>query len=237
MLTGPGRAGETDLAVSLAYPAVMAGIKIRFVTAADLMLQPAAHNRGKRKSYLQGSVMGPRLPVIDETGCLPFEREANLFFNVAAKRYGRGSMILRADLPFGRRAGAFANDTALTAAMSDRLLRHCHVVRISGEIYRLKDKKKIGIAPVIKEIYPPRGMVTIKLPVPVLKWSVLTAVDSIAGSFKRLMMFCTAAVGIPYANADSAAVTPASRIRQSVPIVPPWPRLRISVSSGVFAAL
>ncbi|WP_256359858.1 ATP-binding protein [Neisseria sp. WF04] len=156
MLPGPGRAGETHLAVSLAYPAVMAGIKIRFVTAADLMLQPAAHNRGKRKSYLQGSVMGPRLPVIDETGCLPFGREdANLFFNVAAKRYGRGSMILTADLPFSRRAGAFANDTALTAAMSDRLLRHCHVVRISGESYRLKDKKKIGIAPVIKEIYPP----------------------------------------------------------------------------------
>ncbi|QNT58641.1 istB-like ATP binding family protein [Neisseria musculi] len=100
--------------------------------------------------------MGPRLPVIDETGCLPFGREdANLFFNVAAKRYGRGSMILTADLPFSRRAGAFANDTALTAAMSDRLLRHCHVVRISGESYRLKDKKKIGIAPVIKEIYPP----------------------------------------------------------------------------------
>ncbi|WP_245231748.1 ATP-binding protein, partial [Neisseria sp. WF04] len=146
VLLGPSGVGKTHLAVSLAYPAAMAGIKTRFVTAADLMLQPAAYNRGKRKSYLQGSVMGPRLPVIDETGCLPFEREANLFFNVAAKRYGRGSMILTADLPFSRRAGAFANDTALTAAMSDRLLRHCHVVRISGESYRLKDKKKIGIA-------------------------------------------------------------------------------------------
>ncbi|MFC3873801.1 ATP-binding protein, partial [Neisseria musculi] len=67
------------------------------------------------------------------------------------------SDVQTADLPFSRWAGAFANDTALTAAMLDRLLRHCHVVRISGESYRLKDKKKIGIAPVIKEIYPPVG--------------------------------------------------------------------------------
>ncbi|WP_407532883.1 ATP-binding protein, partial [Acinetobacter baumannii] len=33
----------------------------------------------------------------------------------------------------------------LTAAMLDRLLHHCHVVQISGESYRLKDKKRIGI--------------------------------------------------------------------------------------------
>ena len=45
-----------------------------------------------------------------------------------------------------------ANDTTLTAAMLDRLLRHCHVIQISGESYRLKDKKKIGIAPIIGEI-------------------------------------------------------------------------------------
>ncbi|MCB2301781.1 ATP-binding protein, partial [Acinetobacter baumannii] len=38
----------------------------------------------------------------------------------------------------------------LTAAMLDRLLHHCHVVQISGESYRLKDKKRIGIQPQVE---------------------------------------------------------------------------------------
>ncbi|MDF1589772.1 MAG: ATP-binding protein, partial [Gammaproteobacteria bacterium] len=29
----------------------------------------------------------------------------------------------------------------------DRLLHHAHIVQISGESYRLKDKRKVGIAP------------------------------------------------------------------------------------------
>ncbi|WP_049279392.1 ATP-binding protein, partial [Ralstonia solanacearum] len=32
----------------------------------------------------------------------------------------------------------------LTAAMLDRLLHHAHIVQISGESYRLKDKRKAG---------------------------------------------------------------------------------------------
>ena len=32
----------------------------------------------------------------------------------------------------------------LTAAMLDRLLHHAHIVQISGDRYRLKDKRKAG---------------------------------------------------------------------------------------------
>ncbi|AOK21160.1 hypothetical protein WM34_18110 [Burkholderia ubonensis] len=32
----------------------------------------------------------------------------------------------------------------ITAAMLDRLLHHAHIVQISGESYRLKDKRKAG---------------------------------------------------------------------------------------------
>jgi DNA replication protein DnaC len=70
-----------------------------------------------------------------------------LFFNVIAKRYERGSLILTSNLPFTQWATAFANDQTLTAAMLDRLLHYAHIVQISDESYRLKDKRKIGIAP------------------------------------------------------------------------------------------
>ena len=52
------------------------------------------------KEYLNQAVLGPKRLVFDEIGYLPFGRdEANLFFNVGAKRYERGSMVLTSRLP------------------------------------------------------------------------------------------------------------------------------------------
>lgn len=146
VLLGPSGVGKSHLAIALAYRAVMASIKTRFITAADLMLQlSAARSQGRLKEYFNRAVLGPKLLVVDEIGYLPFGREeANLFFNVVAKRYERGSMVLTSNLPFTQWATAFADDQTLTAAMLDRLLHHAHIVQITGESYRLKDKRKAG---------------------------------------------------------------------------------------------
>ncbi len=80
------------------------------------------------------ATLGPKLLVVDEIGYLPFGREeANLFFNVVAKRYEHGSMVLTSNLPLTQWASAFADDQTLTAAMLDRLLHHAHIVQITGD--------------------------------------------------------------------------------------------------------
>ena len=146
VLLGPSGGGKTHLAIALGYRASQSGIKTRFITAADLMLQLVMASRQERlKEYLSRVVLGPRLLIIDEIGYLPFGRdEANLFFQVVAKRYEKGTMILTSNLPFPQWATAFADDTTLTSAMLDRLLHHAHIVSMSGESYRLKDKRKAG---------------------------------------------------------------------------------------------
>jgi DNA replication protein DnaC len=154
VLLGPSGVGKSHLALSYAHQAIQRGIKVRFITAADLMLQLATAKKQERlEGYIKRSVLGPKLLVIDEIGYLPFGREeANLFFNVIAKRYEYGSMIVTSNLPFSQWSTAFADDQTLTAALLDRLLHHAHIVQIAGNSYRLKGKKAAGISPVITPV-------------------------------------------------------------------------------------
>lgn len=146
VLLGPSGVGKTHIALAFGHRAVMAGHKVRFLSAADLMMQlSTAKSQGRLKEYFNRAILGPKLLIVDEIGYLPFGREeANLFFNVVAKRYEHGSMVLTSNLPFTQWASAFADDQTLTAAMLDRLLHHAHIVQITGDSYRLKDKRRAG---------------------------------------------------------------------------------------------
>ena len=78
--------------------------------------------------------------------------QANLFFQVVARRYEKGAMILTSNLTFGSWDQAFAGETVLAAAMLDRVLHHASVVQISGESYRLKDKRRAGVVAKPKDV-------------------------------------------------------------------------------------
>lgn len=149
VLVGPSGVGKTHLAIGLGYLATQAGIKTRFISAADLMLALAAAARqGTVAETLKRGVLAYRLLIIDEIGYLPMNREqANLFFQVIAKRYERGATIVTSNLPFGQWDQTFAGDATLTAALLDRLLHHAHIVPIQGESFRLRNKRKAGVFP------------------------------------------------------------------------------------------
>lgn len=144
---GPSGTGKTHLAIALGYLATQAGLKVRFVTASDLMLLlESAHRQGRAKEFIKRGILSPKLLIIDEIGYLPFsDPQASLFFQVVARRYEQGSLILTSNLSFGQWEQAFGGNAALTSAMLDRLLHHSHVIQIRGESYRLKDKRKAGV--------------------------------------------------------------------------------------------
>ncbi len=75
-------------------------------------------------------------------GYLPFEpRQANLLFQLIARRYETKSVILTTNKSFGQWAEIFGGDTAVASAILDRLLHHATVVNIRGHSYRLKDRQ------------------------------------------------------------------------------------------------
>jgi DNA replication protein DnaC len=147
VLVGPSGVGKTHLAMALGYRAAQSGIKTRFTTAADLLLTlTTAHLQNQLKGVMHRAINGYRLLIIDEIGYLPMTRaQANLFFQVIAARYEKGSLIVTSNLPFGQWDATFAEDATLTAALLDRLLHHAHIVPIVGESYRLKNQRAAGI--------------------------------------------------------------------------------------------
>jgi DNA replication protein DnaC len=153
---GPSGVGKTHLAIALGYLATQSGIKVRFITAADLVFQlEKAQQQGRIDHFMRRSLIAPSILIIDEVGYLPLQRnQANLFFQVVAKRYEQGSIILTSNLSFGEWDDTFAGNTALTAAMLDRLLHHAHIVQIKGDSYRLRDKKKAGVLAPVKNAQP-----------------------------------------------------------------------------------
>jgi len=152
VLLGPSGVGKTHIATALGYKAAQAGLKTRFISASDLILQlSTAQRQGKYKSVMHRSVLAPKLLIIDEIGYLPFDiGESKLLFDVIAKRYEKGSIILTSNLPFGQWGQTFANDTALTSALLDRILHHSHIIQIKGDSYRLREKKQAGLINQVK---------------------------------------------------------------------------------------
>ena len=154
---GPSGVGKTHLAIALGYLATQKGYKTRFFSAADLTLMLEAEQRqGRYRQVMHRAVNAYKLFIIDEIGYLPLSREqANLFFQVVAQRYERGSMILASNLTFGSWDSALGGDGVLTVAMLDRVLHHSTIVNINGESFRLKDKHKAGV--LSKPNKPSRG--------------------------------------------------------------------------------
>ena len=80
-----------------------------------------------------------KLLIIDEIGYLPITKdEANMFFQLIAKRYENKPTIITTNQPFSKQGEVFG-DTTIASAIVDRLVHHSVIMNIKGKSYRIKD--------------------------------------------------------------------------------------------------
>ena len=137
LVFGPPGVGKTHLAIALGRAVVEMGHSALFVSATALLASLArAESDGTFDAKL-AFFAKPKLLVIEK-------RAAHLFFQLVARRYERGSLLITTNQAVSQWGTVFGDDV-LAAAILDRLLHHSHTLMIQGESYRLKQKKKAGL--------------------------------------------------------------------------------------------
>jgi DNA replication protein DnaC len=145
LLFGPPGVGKTHLAVGIGRSVIEAGHSALFVSTTALLGALAKAEADGQLDAKLAFYAKPKLLVVDELGYLPFERRsAHLLFQLVAKRYERGSMLITTNQAVTQWGQVFG-DEVLAAAILDRLLHHSHTLVITGESYRLKQKRKAGL--------------------------------------------------------------------------------------------
>lgn len=137
---GNSGVGKTHLAVALGMEAAKHRKSVYFITCHNLILKLNKAQKENRLDKQLQHLAQYKVLIIDEIGYLPVDHQgSNLFFQLIAKRYMNKSTIVTTNMPFSRWGEVFSDNT-LASAVLDRLLHYSHIIRITGNSYRIKDK-------------------------------------------------------------------------------------------------
>ncbi len=142
VLVAPQGLGKTMIAHNVAHAAILAGHSVLVVTAAQLLLDLGAQDSARGLDRRLRHYTNQGLLIIDEVGYLAFDsRNADLLFQVVARRYEKKSLVLTTNLPFRDWPTIFPNATCATALI-DRVIHHADVIAIEGQSYRLRQAEQ-----------------------------------------------------------------------------------------------
>ena len=139
LFMGSPGVGKTHLATALGIEAAKKRNSVYFISCNDLITNLSNAFKENRLESKIKFYCKYKLLIIDEIGYLPITKdEANMFFQLIAKRYENKPVIITTNQPFSKWGEVFGN-TTIAAAIVDRLVHHSVIINIKGKSYRIKD--------------------------------------------------------------------------------------------------
>ena len=136
VMIGNSGTGKTHLSIALGLKACMAGMDVRFFTAANLSNQLVEAQEYKKLMKLEKQLMRADLLIIDEMSYLTFNRhQSELLFKVVSDRAEKQSVIVSTNLKFSEWTTIFENPN-MVSALIDRLTFRSHVLNMNGRSFR-----------------------------------------------------------------------------------------------------
>lgn len=141
MIGNPGR-GKTHMAIGLGLKACALGMSVLFKNAATLSTELSEAKDNYALGKLEKRIRRADLLILDEMSYVSFDRfQSELLFKVVSDRSERGSVIVTTNLAFSQWTELFEN-TAMVAALVDRLTFKSYVLDMNGDSYRLDQTLK-----------------------------------------------------------------------------------------------
>jgi len=155
---GPSGVGKTHLSIGLGVRACEAGYNVRFVRAYKLLRRLYASLADDTLEETLDELAKPDVLIIDELGNSPKKHEddlAGVFFELVARRYRRGAIILTTNLGFDQWSSHLGSPSQVTPAI-DRLIEGAHVIVFPPDAKSYRAERKGGPGPLPKKKGPGR---------------------------------------------------------------------------------
>ncbi len=142
VLMGKPGTGKTHLANAIGLEAIKQGRKVLFTHVNQVIEQLYASKADGTFPALLRSYLTTDLLILDELGFKKIPASGlDDFFEIIRRRYENGSLIITTNRSFEDWGNIFG-DIVLASAIIDRVVHYCHIVKINGESYRIKNFKQ-----------------------------------------------------------------------------------------------
>lgn len=143
ILMGPSGTAKTYIAAGLCFDAVSQGYRAYFKTMDELIKVLKMKDITSKAANEYKRIQRAHMLVIDDIMMFPVSKQdAVAFFNLVNDLQDKTSLVITTNKSPKEWADVL-DDAVLTTALLDRLLHRCEIIKLSGESYRMKNRKTI----------------------------------------------------------------------------------------------
>lgn len=141
VIMGPNGIGKSFLAAGLCHHGILNGYRAYFRTMDHLMTVLKTRDSSKSAQVEYRRLCKAHLIIIDDIMMIEVaKREANAFFHFINALHEKVSFVITTNKS-PKQWAENLGDEVITTAILDRLLHRCEVIKLSGESFRMRNRK------------------------------------------------------------------------------------------------